>query len=249
MIDPKKSSFWPMYQHMGSELLPKHGEFNFRAFFVCPSCRMAFALCPPEFHETKFDTFITSTDERVVWLAQAREFAAQVNSRGRGFALFVGPPGQGKTRLACNVIRELADCDALYVRQGQLTVELRASYGSKHVFVHRSQRNDDEDQEEREPTPLEITQNVHFLVLDELGCTGLANDERLLLDELLKHRYEQRKPTILISNLPLNEIKEFLGDALIDRIRLATGSGKFIVQFSGESYRRSAGESYLAGLD
>ncbi len=96
------------------------------------------------------------------------------------------------------------------------------------------------------PGPLDNVQKVRFLVLDEIGCTALANDERLLLDELLKYRFEHRKPTILISNLPLigafdkPGLKEFLGDALTDRIKEATGNGKFIVQF--------AGESYLAGL-
>jgi len=68
-----------------------------------------------------------------------------------------------------------------------------------------------------------------------------------LLDELLKHRYDAGKPTILISNLPLDQLKEFLGDALTDRVKHATGNGKFILQFKGESYRRSAGENYLTG--
>jgi DNA replication protein DnaC len=214
----------------------------------CPGCRCAYALCPPEFHETSFATFNTATPECAATLASAREFAAQVNKHGCGFALFVGPTGPGKTRLACNIIRELENCDALYVRQAELTIALRATYGSKVVEY-------DEDGRPLEPKhPLEITQRVRFLVLDEIGCTALANDERLLLDELLKHRYERRKPTILISNLLLfgtpdaTGLKEFLGDALTDRIKEATGNGKFIVQFSGESYRRTIGENYLSGL-
>jgi DNA replication protein DnaC len=253
IFNRKESGIWPGHDYAYPGRISA-GEFHFTAVFVCPACSMVYALCPPEFHGTSFETFEPSTPERAATLAKAREFAAQVNSSGCGFALSVGLPGQGKTRLACNVIRELIDRDALYARQGQLTLALRANYGRKDVFLHRSLRNDDEDKEEQEPTPLEITQNVHFLVLDELGCTALANDERLLLDELIKHRYEHRKPTILISNLPLmgtnvhTGIKEFLGDALIDRIKEASGDGKFIVQFCGESYRRSAGESYLEGL-
>lgn len=42
--------------------------------------------------------------------------------------------------------------------------------------------------------------------------------------------------------------KEFLGGALTDRVKEATGNGKFIVQFSGESYRRTTGDNYLKGL-
>lgn len=231
------------------------GAFYFTAALRCPACRCAYALCPPEFHETSFATFDTSTPERAATLAIAREFAAQVNQHGCGFALFVGPTGPGKTRLACNIIHVLENRDALYVRQGELTCALRSTYGRKDVILHRSQTSYDDDAgDEDPPTPLEIVQKVRFLVLDEIGCTALANEERLLLDELLKHRYEQRKPTILISNLPLTGtpdapgLKEFLGDALTDRIKEATGNGKFIVQFSGESYRRTTGGNYLEGL-
>ena len=228
------------------------GAFNFVASFKCPACQVARACCPPEFHETSFATFATDTPERASALARCREFVAQVNQHGCGMALFVGRPGTGKTRLACNIIREMETAGALYVRQGEITTALRATYGRKEVILRRSQGGSNPDDPDGNggtpPSPLDVVQRVRFLVLDELGCTALANDERLLLDELLKHRYDERKPTILISNLRLNELKEFLGDALADRITHATGNGRFILQFSGESFRRGAGEDYLAGL-
>jgi len=249
VLDEKESTHWPVYEHGGYPgLVTKPGEFNFRVRFFCPACRVAHARCPPEFQETSFDTFDTSTPPRAGTLAKAREFVAQVNERGCGFALFVGLPGSGKTRLACNIIRELKDKDTLYVRQGELTAALRATYGNHPAeYDENGERIDPEN-------PLEIAQLARFLVLDELGCTYPANDERLLLDELLKHRYDQRKPTVLISNLPLVGtpdkpcLKEVLGEALTDRIKEATGNGKFIVQFSGGSFRRTTGDSYLAGL-
>lgn len=258
ILSPMDSGFSPVREEYAyREFRIKPGEFNFRAVFACPSCRVAYARCPPEFHETSFDTFDTTTPDRLATLGKAREFAVQINSRSCGFAVFVGPTGTGKTRLACNIVRELDNRDALYVRQGEITCALRATYGRKDVILRRSQaRYDDENEagDDQTPSPLEIVQKVRFLVMDEIGCTVLANDERLLLDELLKHRYEQRKPTILISNLPLRGMadkpgmKEFLGDALSDRIKEATGNGKFIVQFPGESYRRGTGENYLEGL-
>lgn len=225
------------------------GVFIFSAALRCSACRCAYALCPPEFHTTSFKTFDTSTPERADALARCREFAAQVNKQGCGFTLFVGGPGNGKTRLASNVVGTLENGDALYVRQGQLTTALRATYSRKDVFLHRRQRTDDDEAGDVEPTtPLEIVQGVRFLVFDEIGCAPLASDERLLLDELLKHRYDERKSTILISNLALDQLKEFLGDALTDRIKHASGNGRFILQFSGESFRRTTGENYLEGL-
>jgi len=225
------------------------GVFNFRAAMICRACRCAYALCPPELHATSFETFTTSTAERTNALALCREFSAQVNKHNRGFALFVGLTGTGKTRLASNIVSGLENPDALYVRQGQLTTALRSTYGRKDVFLHRPNRRDDDDEagEDDPPTPLEIVQGIRCLVLDEIGCAPLANDERLLLDEMLKHRYDHGKPTILISNLALDQLKDFLGDALTDRIKHASGSGKFILQFSGESFRRTTGANYFEG--
>lgn len=234
------------YRDGFSQEKEKPGVFSFRLDLKCPACQCAYALCPPEFRTTSLKGFDSSTPERALAIQRCREFVAQVNAHGRGFALFVGTPGTGKTRLACNIVGALHNPDALFVRQAQLTVALRASYGRKDVFLHRPNQACVEDEDDP-PTALAIPQDVRFLVLDELACAPLANDERLQLDELLKHRYDQRKPTILISNLALDQLKDFLGDALTDRIKHASGNGKFILQFSGESFRRTTGESYLAG--
>lgn len=227
---------------------PIPGMFEFGIRMFCPACRCAYALCPPGFHTTSFDSFDTSMPERAVGLARCREFAAQVNERGCGFALFVGKPGTGKTRLASNIVRELEDADALYTRQGELTVAQRAGYGRKDVYLHRRELSDEDGRQDEPPTPLNIVQRVRFLILDELGCNPLANDERLFLDELLKHRYDEHKPTVLISNLALDQLKDFVGDAIADRVKHASGNGRFIMQFSGESFRRSAGGDYLEGI-
>jgi|ERR1035437_44966 DNA replication protein DnaC len=223
----------------------------FEACFRCPACKLQYAQVPPLFYESCFDAFQAGTPELKHNLAKCREFILQVNGRGCGFLLMSGLVGTGKTMLACCVIRELNHNNSLYIRQAQLTNALRESYGRKDVFIHGRGQVDDGDAIR---ALLDVVQQVGFLILDEIGCTVLANDEKRLLDELIKYRFEHNKPTILISNLPLKGkpekpgLKEIFGDALTDRIREATGNGKFILQFAGKSYRPTTGENYLQGL-
>jgi DNA replication protein DnaC len=184
-------------------------------------------------------------------LRRCKEFANLVNRRECGFLLLCGLPGNGKTRLASNIVRKCKREDALYVTQGQITVLHRKTYSQRyHVIIHRHQDYD----QEAPSGILQLAQNVFLLVFDDIGSHAMPADELLLIDEVLKYRFDNRKPTILISNLPLTGtsagpgLKEFLGDALCDRIDQATGNGRFILQFSGESFRRRSGESYLQGL-
>jgi DNA replication protein DnaC len=217
------------------------GAFHFRAALCCPTCRCLAAHFPPRLCAGSFESFDTSTPEQENALRICREFVAHVNKQRIGMLLMVGRTGTGKTQLAANIVRELKTSGELYVRQAELTAALRATYGNRDVEY------DDRGRAIIPDAPLEIAQKAKVLVLDEIGCGSLANDERLLLDEIVKHRYDQDKPTIFISNLPLDQFKEYVGDALTDRIRHAAGNGKFILQFSGESYRRTSGENYLEG--
>src|ERR1035437_2123134 len=223
----------------------------FEACFHCPACKLQYAQVPPLFYESSFDAFQAGTPELKHNLARCREFVIQVNRHGCGFLVMCGLVGTGKTMLACSIIRELNHSDSFYIRQAQLTNALRDTYGRKDVFLHRQTRGDVGD---AMPALLAFVQRVGFLILDEFGCTALANDDMRLIDELLKHRFDDGKPRTLISNLPLKGkpekpgLKEIFGDALTDRIREATGNGKFILQFAGKSYRPTTGENYLQGL-
>jgi DNA replication protein DnaC len=225
------------------------GVYAFTAISRCPACKLQYAGVPPMFYESTFASFQTSTPELSANLERCKEFVRQVDRHHSGFLLMVGLPGNGKTRLACNVLYQVEATDNLYLTQGAMLLEHRKRYG-QHVHYRAGRDNDEE---KKEKTIQEEAQQTRVLVLDEIGVQPIPSSEMIVFDEVLKHRYDWREPTILISNLPLARhaqsagLKDFLGDALLDRIYEATGNGKFILQFSGPSFRRSQGEDYLAG--
>jgi DNA replication protein DnaC len=63
-----------------------------------------------------------------------------------------------------------------------------------------------------------------------------SDTEKLLLFDILNERYERRRPTILMSNLPRDEVSSYLGERVFDRLR--EDGGEFI-SFTWESYRKS----------
>ena len=54
---------------------------------------------------------------------------------------------------------------------------------------------------------------------------------------MLNERYELRKPTIFLSNLASDELADFLGERVMDRLR---EDGGRVVPFAWESYRGKA---------
>src|SRR6185503_8294022 len=112
---------------------------------------------------------------------RCREFAAHLKMHNRGFLLMTGRCGNGKTRLACNILREVNAGKNLYFTQGRLTTLHRAAYGLRFHILGNQRRVRSETESVGEQA-----QNASILVLDELGALRLAADEMLLIDEIVK---------------------------------------------------------------
>jgi len=74
-----------------------------------------------------------------------------------------------------------------------------------------------------------------LLVLDEVGVQFGTETENLVLFRILNRRYEDMKPTILVSNVEIGKLTEFVGERVIDR--LCEGGGG-ILEFTWESARQ-----------
>lgn len=239
-----------------------HGEFESRHYIGriwsrCPACTAELAAqnrqreeneareqklrewahslqtsCIPErFQDRTLKNFKAETPEQARALDFANAYAddfANVMKTGR-CAMFVGLPGTGKTHLAAGIALRLMHRDKCTVL---FTTVMRAIRGIKETWTRGSDKT--------ETQAIAALVYPDLLILDEVGVQFGSETEKLMLFDVLNERYEKRKPTLLISNLGIDDVKAFLGERIFDRLREDGGEA---VAFDWESYRGRAQEA------
>lgn len=185
------------------------------------------ALIPERFQSCTLDTYVATNEGQRHALAFATAYAAdfhRIMRTGRG-ALFLGMPGTGKTHLACGIalkIMEGGEYVALF------TTVMRAMRRVKDTWRKGSK--------ESETQAIKALVFPHLLILDEIGVQFGSETEKNIIMDVINERYEQRKPTIMLSNLELEEVKAFIGERVFDRLR--EDGGEYI-PFTWGSHRGS----------
>jgi DNA replication protein DnaC len=179
---------------------------------------------PLRFKEKTLDTYMAEGDGQQKALAFARWYVENwddLQSKGTGL-IFSGKAGAGKTHLACGIIKAINDKAG---RAVFMTVQ------DARRYVKNTYRKDAGLQEEE---AIDNLVRIGLLVLDEIGMDYGTDFNKALLFDMLNKRYENIKPTLLLTNLDPVALREYLGERLIDRMR--EGGGK-MVTFTWESYR------------
>lgn len=142
--------------------------------------------------------------------------------------IFIGACGTGKNMLAAILCQEVVkqEKSAIHTTIFKLIRAIKDSW-----------RRDSEKTEEK---VINSFSDPDLLVIDEIGVQFGSDTEKLYLTEIINNRYENRKPTILISNLNLDELESVLGTRIIDRFYEGKSA---ILKFTWESYRRRKAES------
>ena len=184
------------------------------------------AAIPERFKDRTLDSYVAQTSGQQKALAFAKEYAEnfdQVIKTGRS-AIFVGKPGTGKTHLAIGIALSIMQQQRspLFTTVQRLVRRVKDSWRTK---------------EETESEVIEAFASPDLLILDEIGVQFGSEFEKQILFDVLNERYEKLKPSILLSNIPREQLGEYLGERVTDRLR---ENGGKMIPFDWESHRRSA---------
>ena len=179
--------------------------------------RIGAAGVPARFRAYDFETFPGQTEAAIAARNHLRSYAlswVRVKQQGTS-VLLLGGTGTGKTGLACSVANRV-------MREFGATAMFTSAYGAvRHMRDTWGRR----DRTEREA--LDDLVNVDLLILDEVGASVGSDAELTALFEVLNGRYAARQPTMLLSNLPLEDrevdgvkrsgLRTYLGGRIMDR--------------------------------
>lgn len=120
--------------------------------------------------------------------------------------LFTGPVGSGKTFLAACIANALIERNkrVLFLVVPDLLDELRATYNNKGEFS--------------EIDLLDTAREIPILVLDDLGAHNYTEWTRNRLYSIINFRLNEQLPTVITSNLSLEEMENYLGDRTTSRL-------------------------------
>ena len=186
--------------------------------------RMRCAQIPPRYEAVDLSGLkaINDPSRRIYRSAYsyAKNFAA---NRERGTSLILhGGVGTGKTHTACAILSKAINSgfSGLYTRFPAMMREVKQTYKSGADVT--------------ESEALWKFTHPDLLVVDEIGIGHGTAYEEITLSEIMSMRYDELKPTILVSNLSLAEITSSVGDRVVSRM---SDRGGMVFHFDWESFR------------
>lgn len=171
---------------------------------------------PRRYWHVDFDTYISRNEKDSKNLETIKKFTSLDNNDK--VLILLGAKGLGKTHLGSAIIR---NCGGKFIS----IEELIFKYESAQDFHAKTNREE----------LMDLYSNTKMLVIDEIGRSMQQEKENALLNYILRRRYENMLPTVLISNLSKSDLLKKLGEAVLDRLKETCIS----VEFEGESYRPS----------
>ena len=187
---------------------------------------METAAIPIRFADRTLANYHAVRTEQQLALQAARLYAdqfAEAVALGRSL-LFCGTAGTGKTHLAVGIAKQViaAGFSATFQTAMNAIRSVRETYRKNSELTERQ--------------VIQRFAIADLTIIDEVGSQLGTDAEKVTLFDLINARYENLKPMILISNLTIREVENYLGARVFDRLRENGGQA---VAFTWQSYRRN----------
>lgn len=120
---------------------------------------------------------------------------------GKGLYLFSRTKGVGKTRLACSIANSLMYNHmqtALYVKAADISTKIKATWGKDASIT--------------EDEIIQAYRDVDVLIIDDFAVETQTDFQERLYYKILDYRMEQKKITLITSNVTVGEINELYPD-------------------------------------
>lgn len=180
---------------------------------------------PARFDDKTLESFRVANDGQRRALEACRTVVSRIREGKQAPNLVMqGKPGTGKTHLSCGMTSALYKTHRVRrVDLPDLIREIRATWakGSEFSEMH----------------VLDWFGSIDLLILEEVGTGSGSDDERARVFQVINRRYEAMLPTVVVTNLTLKELRDEMGERVIDRLREGERS---VITFDWESMRGEA---------
>lgn len=175
---------------------------------------------PPRFKNVSFNNYVVDSKEKIATIDILMNFVDNLDNNlkiGRSIILS-GNPGTGKTHLSIAIAKAaMTKCyTSLFTTIGDMIDKINEAGWNKATAINNYVLPD-------------------LLILDEMTYS-LNSEEQKTLFKVINKRYENLKSIIILTNLKNNELKDILGERIIDRI--IENNGVYL-QFTWESFRKN----------
>lgn len=167
--------------------------------------------------------FTAATPAQKTAREQAIAFRTFVIEQKRWAALVLtGKVGTGKTLLACELAGSMIGKFGIpirYATAASMIGEIQSTYGQDGKSAE---------------TEIARFANYGVLIIDEIDAGRASADAQMLLTEIINRRYASDRPVIVITNQPFEDLAQFVGDRVHDRLH----ENAFVCSFDWLSFRR-----------